>query len=130
SQTAAFTPLDFYWSSANRSGTVDQQGDAVLCIDEGDIQTSFYTSGGAPGETDDCGGSIPAGIYVLGSMQIASGGAVGDTDEFDQHVIAHEFGHYVEDWFARSDSIGGSHGYPDKLDLRVSFGEGWGNAFA
>ena len=32
----------------------------------------------------------------------------GDTDEFDQSVIAHEFGHYFEDRFGRSDSIGGT----------------------
>ena len=55
----------------------------------------------------------------------------GDTDEFDQSVIAHEFGHYLEDRFARSDSIGGDHGGSTTLlDLRVAFGEGWGNAFS
>ena len=30
-----------------------------------------------------------------------------DTDEFDQHVIAHEFGHYIENNFSRADNIGG-----------------------
>jgi len=53
-----------------------------------------------------------------------------DTDEFDQHVVAHEFGHYIERNFSRSDSIGGSHGLNDKLDMRVAFGEGFGYAFA
>ncbi len=53
-----------------------------------------------------------------------------DTDEFDQHVIAHEFGHYLEDNFSRADNIGGSHGLGDRLDPRVAFGEGWGYAFA
>ncbi len=53
-----------------------------------------------------------------------------DTDEFDQHVIAHEFGHYVEDSFSRADNIGGPHGRGDKLDIRVAFGEGFGYAFA
>lgn len=57
------------------------------------------------------------------------GTSPGDTDEFDQHVIAHEAGHYFEDRFSRSDSIGGEHGLNDKLDLRVAFGEGWGDAF-
>jgi hypothetical protein len=52
-----------------------------------------------------------------------------DTDEFDQHVIAHEFGHYVEYNFSRADNIGGSHGIDDKLDPRVAFGEGFGYAF-
>lgn len=52
-----------------------------------------------------------------------------DTDEFDQHVIAHEFGHYIEYNFSRADNIGGSHGLGDKLDARVAFGEGFGYAF-
>ena len=56
--------------------------------------------------------------------------SAGDTDEFDQSVIAHEFGHYVEDRFGRSDSIGGNHGNDVPLDPRVAFGEGWGNAFS
>jgi hypothetical protein len=53
-----------------------------------------------------------------------------DTDEFDQHVIAHEFGHYIEYNFSRADNIGGSHAVGDKLDPRVAFGEGFGYAFA
>ena len=53
-----------------------------------------------------------------------------DTDEFDQHVIAHEFGHYIEFNFSRADNIGGAHGGGDKLDPRVAFGEGFGYAFA
>ncbi len=52
-----------------------------------------------------------------------------DTDEYDQHVIAHEFGHYIEFNFSRADNIGGSHGLGDKLDIRVAFGEGFGYAF-
>ncbi|MEJ0100237.1 MAG: hypothetical protein WDO12_11070 [Pseudomonadota bacterium] len=52
-----------------------------------------------------------------------------DTDEFDTHVIAHEFGHYIEYSFSRSDNIGGDHGLGDKLDPRVSWGEGWATAF-
>jgi hypothetical protein len=53
-----------------------------------------------------------------------------DTDEFDQHVIAHEFGHYIEFNYSRADNIGGAHGLGDKLDPRVAFGEGFGYAFA
>jgi hypothetical protein len=53
-----------------------------------------------------------------------------DTDEFDQHVVAHEFGHYIEFNFSRADNIGGPHSLGDKLDPRVAFGEGFGYAFA
>ncbi len=65
-----------------------------------------------------------------GSMIYLLGDADNDTDEYDYHVIIHEFGHYVEDKFSRSDSIGGSHGDNDRLDPRVAFGEGFGNAFS
>lgn len=53
-----------------------------------------------------------------------------DTDEYDPGVILHEFGHYIDDAFARSDSIGGSHTIDDRLDLRVAFGEGLATAFS
>jgi len=119
--SAALPTLNFYWSSENRPVVADPCPN----IDAGEIGTSFYV-----GENfaNDCfaPGDLPAGIYLLGAFD----GGAGDTDEFDQHVIAHEFGHYYEDRFSRSDSIGGSHGPMDRLDLRVAFGEGWGNAFA
>jgi hypothetical protein len=112
----AFPALDLYWSPTNRSSD-------SFCPSSGLIgTTSFVTV--ASGDTDDC--STPeralGGIYVLGEIN--------DTDEFDQHVIAHEFGHYVETSFSRSDSIGGSHDFGEALDMRVAFGEGWGNAFS
>lgn len=53
-----------------------------------------------------------------------------DTEEFDEHVIAHEFGHYLEYNFSRFDSGGGDHGLGDRLDPRVAFSEGFGYAFA
>ena len=60
---------------------------------------------------------------------VLSADASEDTDEFDQHVIAHEFGHYIEFNFSRADNIGGPHGLGDKLDVRIAFGEGFGYAF-
>ncbi len=53
-----------------------------------------------------------------------------DTDEYDAGVILHEFGHYIDDAFSRSDNIGGSHSIGDLLDLRVAFGEGLATAFS
>ena len=114
--STAFPALNVYWSTMNKP-TLNR-----LCIDEGDIGVTFYTTGSA--ENDDCSDPLAEGIYVLGDF------TQGDTDEFDQHVLAHEYGHYVEVKFGRSDSIGGPHGEGDKLDLRVAFGEGWGNAFS
>jgi hypothetical protein len=62
-------------------------------------------------------------IFLLGAEGI-------DTDEFDREVIAHEWGHYFEDSFSRSDSPGGQHGLGDELDPRLAFGEGFASAFA
>lgn len=67
---------------------------------------------------------------VNGPRITLAGEARVDTDEYDPDVIAHEFGHYVEDLFSRSDSIGGPHSLGDRLDPRVAFGEGYGYAFA
>src|SRR5688572_21297940 len=119
----AIPELRLFWSDQNRA-TVLPTGQVRFCPDEGDIGTSSYIVF-SQGEVDSCGQANASGIYILGDF------AVGDTDEFDQSVIAHEFGHYFEDLFSRSDSIGGDHGGAgDLLDLRVAFGEGWGNAFS
>jgi hypothetical protein len=120
----AFPDLRMFWSDKNKPNTSPTPDPPPFCPDDGDIITSSYVVFLA-GEVDDCGDPVATGIYLLGDFTI------GDTDEFDQSVIAHEFGHYVEDRFGRSDSIGGEHsGSATPLDLRVAFGEGWGNAFS
>ena len=98
--SASFPELKVNWSKNN----VGTAGDKTV----GQITTSHYTN---------------ANLYILGDEGT-------DTDEYDDHIIAHEWGHYYEDKFSRSDSIGGSHGSGDILDIRVAFGEGWGNAFS
>jgi hypothetical protein len=62
-------------------------------------------------------------LYMLGD-------AATDTEEFDDMVSIHEWGHYFEDNFSRSDSFGGSHGFGEALDPRVAFGEGFATALA
>ena len=70
-------------------------------------------------------------FYLPGSNVMVIGGLEdADTDEYDQHVIAHEYGHYVTDNFARDDSLGGPHGADDILDETVAFSEGFATAFA
>lgn len=103
--TAAFPALELNWSPDNRPVSPFDPG-------AGDIVTSSYRFSGGVGE-----------VFILGA-------ADSDTDEFDRHVIAHEWGHYFENEFSRSDSIGGPHGLGDYLDMRVAFGEGFGNAFS
>jgi hypothetical protein len=98
--STAFPALELHWSPQNVP---------VVGTEPGEIGSSRFN-------TD-------SGIFLLG-------GAGQDTDEYDRHVIAHEFGHYLEHRFSRSDSIGGPHTLTDQLDMRLAFGEAWGNAFA
>ncbi len=75
--------------------------------------------------------SIGTSFYDSSIRQIFLLGADGiDTDEFDREVIVHEWGHYFEDNFSRSDTPGGDHGFGDVLDPRLAFGEGYASAFA
>ncbi|HZY05719.1 MAG TPA: hypothetical protein VFF02_19690 [Anaeromyxobacteraceae bacterium] len=60
-------------------------------------------------------------LYVLGEADV-------DTDEYDTHVVIHEWGHYYEDVLSRADTPGGSHGLGDLKDPRLAFSEGWGDA--
>jgi hypothetical protein len=99
--TVVFPPLDVYWSVNNTLTSPTN-------IDAGELSSTFYTN---------------SGLYMLGDANT-------DTEEFDDHVSIHEWGHYFEDNFSRSDSIGGSHFIGSPLDPRVAFGEGFASALA
>jgi len=96
-----FPPVDFNWSINNRAANGDRAN--------GEIGTSSYIGNGE--------------IFILGDDD-------SDTDEYDLHVVIHEWGHYFEDLLSRSDSVGGPHGPADRLDMRVAMGEGFGNALS
>lgn len=96
--------LALNWSADNRPTDGDTE--------DGEIGTSFHRQG-----------SAGSNIYLLGREGV-------DTDELDDHVIAHEVGHYLESWLYRSDSGGGGHQDRDVLDPSVAFAEGWGNALS
>src|SRR6188474_508514 len=58
---------------------------------------------------------LNGGIFLLG--------ATSDDDGYDDTVILHEIGHFVEDMYGRSDSPGGSHdGSPTDPNLAWSEG--------
>lgn len=102
---ATFASLDIFWSKNN----IGAPGNRTL----GQIETSHYgTSHADNSET---------AIYILGKDS-------SDTDEYDTAVVAHEWGHYYEDKFSRSDSTGGGHSGSELLDIRLAFGEGFGTA--
>jgi hypothetical protein len=100
-----FPGLRVNWSPENIANDTDTYDPA-----SGLIITSHY----APWDGE---------IYILGR-------ADDDTDEFDSHVIVHEWAHYFEDNLSRADSPGGSHGRGDVLDPRLAFGEGYASALA
>lgn len=104
----SFDPLQIFWSVNNRRINDDEE----FSIPDGDLRSSAFTfvSG------------IPT-IFILGDTAT-------DTDEYDAHVIAHEFGHFFQETISRDDSIGGAHSLSSRLDPRVSFSEGFGNALS
>lgn len=101
-RNVVFPMLKVNWSTNN----VPQAGDKT----RGFIGTSHFS----PAENE---------LYILGKDGV-------DTDEYDTHVMAHEWGHFYQANISRSDSTGGRHGPGDVLDPRLSFGEGWGNALS
>jgi len=98
-----FPPLDMFWS-------VNNTLTSPLDFDAGELTASFYSTG------------IDS-LFLLGDANV-------DTEEFDDHVTMHEWGHYFEDNFSRSDSIGGPHTIGQSLDARLAFGEGFATALA
>ncbi len=104
-----FPALRMFWSANNLPAGGETEPDLA----QGQIGTSFFTFDSTNGHR----------LYLLGA-------ANADTDEYDSHVVAHEWGHYFQEALSRNDSGGGSHGPEDKLDMRVAFSEGWGNAWS
>ena len=93
-----FPDLSINWSPNNRS----EVGDPAL----GQIVTSHWDG---------------TQLWILGKADV-------DTDEYDSHIIAHEWGHYFESKLSRSDSPGGTHSLGNIKDPRLSWGEGWATA--
>jgi len=98
-------PLDVFWSVNN---TADITG--IPNEDTGELGGSYYFIG-------------QDSLYLTGD-------ATGDTDEFDDHVVGHEWGHFLDDNIFRTDSLGGTHRLGDRLDSRLAWGEGWPSALA
>jgi len=99
-------PLDLMWSVNNRP----EPGTEF----HGQIGTTRFVPAGP---------SSSHRIYILGKEDV-------DTDEYDAHVIVHEFGHYVQDVVSRDHTPAGTHTTRGREDMRLAFSEGWGNAWA
>ena len=75
--------------------------------------------------------NISTSSYYDGTNNIIlQGDQKGDSDEYDSHIIIHEWGHFFENKLSRADNIGGAHGLAEHVDIRVAFGEGFGNALS
>lgn len=81
---------------------------------------------------------LPNNSYYYGegdkSLNI-SGGRLGNTsientDHFDDFVIIHELGHFIEDNCGQLTSPGGSHAIVSRIDPRLAWSEGWANYLA
>jgi len=64
-------------------------------------------------------------LYILGGKD--GNVKTSDTDHFDNSVIIHEYGHFLEDVYGKSDSPGGSHNGNMIIDARLAWSEGWAN---
>jgi len=93
--------LSVYWQKGSNNGTYYCTGSDIFQCEQGE------------------------GIYVLSER---SGKPKNDdTDEFDDDVIMHEFGHYLLERFAVDDSLGGEHHFvQNDSDMRLAWSEGWG----
>jgi hypothetical protein len=120
---APFAVLDTVYRAITKLQTLDASIVLPsLVIDWGPNNTggvTFFTEAGVVG----AGPTFSPKIVLAAQADV-------DTDEYDAQVIAHEFGHYVEFAFGRSDSIGGPHALGDRLDPRVAWSEGWGYFWA
>jgi hypothetical protein len=79
-------------------------------------------------------GSKPLGrnasFYRSGETRIYVLSGATDPDEYDDIVLAHEYGHFVMDRYSKSDSRGGSHSSRNRVDPQLAWGEGWASWFA
>ena len=96
---SSWPDLDIFWSPDN----VAVSGS----LSNGQIGTSFYRN---------------STIYILGA-------ANADSDEYDDHVLVHEFLHYVTDNISRM-TPWVDHILSERLDETVAFSEGTANAIA
>ena len=75
-------------------------------------------------------------FYLPGRRQLFIVGGANDdisatnTDHFDNIIILHEYGHFIEDIFSKTDTPGGSHSARYVIDPRLAWSEGFATFFA
>lgn len=132
---AAFNILDqIYAANAYlKAKTSGCGGDGCTAITSAVTRkvSAYWEKGFNP--NDYFGGRGGLSFYLPGYYRLFILGGVsgeidhGDTDHFDNSVILHEYGHFLEDALFTSDSPGGSHNGDRVIDPRLAWSEGWGN---
>ncbi len=95
----------------------------------------YWKKGFNPGVYEGMDPSSGISYYLPGRSQLYIMGGINgdvnysDTDHFDNSVIIHEYGHFMEDHYGKSDSPGGSHDGYSQLDPRLAWSEGWADFF-
>jgi hypothetical protein len=114
---------------------VVRRADAFVRSLEPEVAFPVLTVYWSPGNTRDpmvSGDRRVRGTYfdprrdtavVLGDRQF-------DSDEFDDDVLLHEYGHYLSRRLSGDTPPGGPHRPGDVLDPRVAWSEGWANYFS
>lgn len=124
---APFAILDSIYSGMRKVAAVD----AAINFPQLTVHWSPDNQLSDTEEPDASEGLLPASYYDFRTRDIYLLGRENqDTDEYDDHVILHEWGHYIEHNFSRSDNLGGAHSDASHLDARVAQSEGFGNAWS
>lgn len=110
SDCPAFTvaPLSYvYWTKGFNPNTYLRGGSSTSGV-------SFFLKG-----TNE--------LYILGGIE----GDVdsSDCDHFDNSIILHEYGHFIESHYSVSNSPGGRHAPNEVIDPRLAWSEGFANFF-
>ena len=95
-------------------------------------------SGGAPGSPTfdqwaevhwEYGYDQDGSMYIGWNMEEISIANAPDPDEYDDHVIQHEWNHFVEEHHYCIDTWGGSHSMTERLDPELAYSEGYGDFY-
>lgn len=83
-----------------------------------------------PGSTDGTYFCSACGAFSGIHLRSLTSNGFNDLDEYDDDVVLHEYGHFVEAAFGTGDSLGGPHFLTDlSQDLRLAWSEGWASFF-
>lgn len=75
-------------------------------------------------------GNLDGTYYDPNIRTIMLLGGSSDSDDFDDPVIMHEYGHFMEDTLGYSKNPGGSHSWTSRVSPALAWSEGWATFFS